>query len=467
MTFNFTLPSPMTFIFTMGWLGLFMFIGVMCRARIAFLRKWLIPTAVIGGVLGMFANWTFLEKIGIFGVDQAMVKAISFHILPLFFSALAFRSSQGKDTSKRIVAGAVCLSGQNVFVSSAMYLVSVILVMGINLLANTDYLASIGLIVSNGFSGGPSSAMGVGIAWDPTDTQGYVSMGLTGGSLGFLIAYIVGIPLANLYHKQASSAQRTVGEAESRGYYLAADAPSMGRETTFSSNIEALAVHIGLIFVNWSLSLVVCLGVAQLISYTSFKNYAGMVWTFTWMIPVLTAYPLRKFLNMTGYDVVIDDKLMAHIGNYCIDLMVICSFFGMTLSILGKFLPVLLIVSVVLTVLIFGLMRLITWNIKNFRNIRVLYEFGVLTGTAATGLFLVRIVDPDGKNPMALEQAFASFVMTFFHIPTAPFTHLEALGGHSPWIVVAGYAAKALAGLVLVIIGNRLVNRAYAGQVTD
>lgn len=467
MNFNFTLPGPITFIFTMAWLGLFMYIGVLLRAKVSFLRRYLIPTCITGGVIGMLSNWLFLGRLGPLGVSPDIIKAVSFHIFPLFFSALAFRTPTASKSGRGIFIGGLWLAASFLTFAALLYVVSCLITMGTNIVCGTDYMASFGIIPTNGFINGPGTAMPLGLTWDNHLQNGIelATLGMSGGSIGFLLAYIIGIPLANYYHKRSRLLSNCdlAGEAEHRGYYASDDecAEEIGRETTHNSNIETLALHIGIVFFNYGLALALCLGMAQLLSYSSFKNYTGMVWTFVWMAPIITAWPLRKMLVKTGFYCLIDQKIMSHLGNFFIDLMVMCSFFGMALTALKYYLPLLCAISILIPLVLYVLTRITVKYVNNYKDIRTLYIMGTLTGTAATGLFLCRIIDPENKSPIAYEQAIAPMFVSMGEIPTAPLMHLEVLGGHSPWILMGALLVKAVAAGVALMIITRLLNKAY------
>ena len=467
MVFNFTFPSPLTFVITMGWIGLFMFIGVIVRAKVPLFRKYLIPTCIIGGVLGMFANWIFLSKLGPLGVDHSMVGAVTYHIFPLFFSALAFRSSESKTAGRRFLAGGLWLAACFIGIPFFLYAVACLLTMGVNTVCGTEYLTSFGIIPTHGFTSGPGAAMPIGLAWDNHLKNGLdlASLGLTGGSLGFLVAYIIGIPMANYYHKRSKllgTGGVSITLAEQRGFYDDDDDYiHIGRETTHNSNIETLAIHIGLIFFNYALALAICLGIAQAVSYTPYKNYIGMIWTLVWMAPLITAWPIKKIMKISGFEFIVCPDIMRHISNFFIDLMAITAFFGMTLKALLYFLPLLCAIVVFIPLVLYACTQIIVRYINDYKDVRTLYLMGTLTGTAATGLFLCRIIDPESRSPIAFEQAIAPVFMTIPLTIATTIMHFEVLGGHSPWSVIGwSLVVAGLCGICLIFF-IRALNRVY------
>ncbi len=471
MTFDFTLPSPVTFIFTMAWIGLFMYAGIWLRARIAFLRKYLIPACIVGGLLGTVANWLFLDRLGPLGVDPAIIQSVSFHVLPLFFSGLAFRVAANKNSVGRIFFGGIWLAATFVMIPSFLYALVCVVTMALNPVFGTDYLASYAIVLTKGFADGPGSALSLGIAWDTAKSGlDLASLGMTGGTIGFLLAYIICIPLANYYHKRSRLLpnHETTGEAERRGYYKPEDmSEDLGRQTTHNSNVDTLFVHVGLVFLNYGLALALCLGVAQLLANSPFKHYVGMVWTFVWLAPLITGIPLKKLLDKLGLEHLINQTLMSHICNFFIDVMVICCFFGMTLHTLKDYMPMIIMASILWPIFLFILTKCVVKFVNNFKDIRVIYTMGVLLGTAATGIFMARILDPASKSPIAFEQAIAPLFISMVGIPTAPIIHLEVLGGHSPWLVVGGMLGKALLALICLIVVTRLLNAAYTKSAPE
>lgn len=469
MQLSIPLPAPVPLIFSMAWIGLFMFIGIILRAKIPFLRRYLIPAAISGGLVGTVANWFLLNRIGIFGVDMPTINAISFHIFPLFFSALSLRPQEDAGAGPRIFMGGLWLAATFTGIPAVLYIVSMFTAMGCNTIFSTDYMASFSMLIANGFINGPGASLPMGIAWDNhlNAGLGLAQLGLTGGSIGFLVAYAVGIPMANFYHKRSKlldACSELGDDTERRGYYIpfqGCGAPSIGNETTHNSNVDSLAFHIGIIIFNYALGLALCIGIAEAISHSTYKNYVGVIWLFAWIAPVITGTIIRTVLKKTGYSCLLDAGTLSHLSNTFIDIMVMCSFFGMALNTLSTYLPLIVSVSITLTTTLYITSKFQLSFINNFRDVRMLYLMGTLTGTAATGLFLCRIIDPDGKSPIAFEQAVAPVFIAIVETVTAPILHFEVLGGNSPWMVIQWLAVKALVCCAAIGIFTVLLNKVY------
>lgn len=72
---------------------------------------------------------------------------------------------------------------------------------------------------------------------------------------------------------------------------------------------------------------------------------------------------------------------------------------------------------------------------------RALYTFGMCTGTTATGLVLIRIVDPEFDTSLAEEAGMSTFIYLIGAIPilylALPFAAVE--GYPALWIFVASF----------------------------
>ena len=187
-----------------------------------------------------------------------------------------------------------------------------------------------------------------------------------------------------------------------------------------------------------------------------------MIWTLVWMAPIITAWPLKKLMMKTGFYCIIDQDIMRHMSNFFIDMMAITAFFGMTLKALSFFLPLICAITVLFPIILFACTKVAAGFVNNYKDVRTLYIMGTLTGTAATGLFLCRIIDPESRSPIAFEQALAPVFIAIPNFIATPILHFEILGGHSPWSVIGwSLVVTAISGCFLVVFIKAL-NKAYA-----
>ena len=78
----------------LGWIGIMLLIGMILRAKIPFLKNWLVPSAIIGGLIGFV-----LINTGVLGLDVAMFSTIAGQLFTLGFISIGLTEAdkeQGK-----------------------------------------------------------------------------------------------------------------------------------------------------------------------------------------------------------------------------------------------------------------------------------------------------------------------------------------------------------------------------------
>ncbi|GAK09955.1 hypothetical protein [Geomicrobium sp. JCM 19038] len=171
--------------------------------------------------------------------------------------------------------------------------------------------------------------------------------------------------------------------------------------TTSTVSIEPLALHIGLV------------GLAIFIGYWILE---ALVWVeeVLWLdtgVEIIAHVPLFPFamiggiivqVFMTRYDKndIVDRQIVSRIQNTALDLLIVSALATLSLQVIGDNLwefIILAVVGVVLNVIMF--IYLAPRMIPHFWFERGIGDFGQSMGVAATGIMLMKIVDPEQKTP--------------------------------------------------------------------
>ena len=111
---NVALWSP---IFQVGIIALLVIISNVLRLKIPFVRKSLMPTAVMAGFFLLILKYT-----GIVKVENSILEMITYHAIAIGFIALSLRVNKNSDESK---------SGLGIAVKSGAVIVSTYVIQGL------------------------------------------------------------------------------------------------------------------------------------------------------------------------------------------------------------------------------------------------------------------------------------------------------------------------------------------------
>ncbi|HQB64146.1 MAG TPA: sodium/glutamate symporter, partial [Sedimentibacter sp.] len=166
------------------------------RTHVPILRKSLLPTAVIGGLIG-FA----LRSLGLGSLfDTRFLNMIIYHFMAIGFIALSLKTSYGKGEIKRQASKDAFNSGLLIvgsYLLQALIGFSITILLALTIMP--DLFKASGLLLPLGFGQGPGQANNWGYIYENTrynTTESFIggqTFGITIASIGFLCACIPGV----------------------------------------------------------------------------------------------------------------------------------------------------------------------------------------------------------------------------------------------------------------------------------
>ena len=384
---------------TIGLAAIMLVIGMILRAKIGFLRNILVPCCVIGGVIGMIVMNTGVIKdvtAGDFNGIVSQMFLISFMCVGLTGS----EEKRSKDFGKNLVKGGLVITG----VWGAVYCFQAVagyLVMG-TFSSSYGIAPEYGLLCPFGFAQGPGQANTFGTTVESYGYADAASVALTFAVTGFLIAFLIGVPMAKI--GIAKGMARNLSKIDpiiARGYFKKEEeAPSMGRMTCFNGSIDSLTFHIALIGITYFVTHYL----TQFIIYVCPESWTSTLMGFEYAIGMLTGMGIRMLMKALKVDFVKDDHTMRRLTGLSTDLLVICAFMAVQFSIVQKWIVPILVVCLVNTILTLGITVFFCQRCKcDYEFERSLFIWGMSTGTVPSGISLVRMADPDLKTTIPLE----------------------------------------------------------------
>ena len=389
---------------------------------IPFLGASLIPTSVLGGLILLIISGIYKlatgellfnsEFFGGNGMDT--MEVITYHALALGFIASTFKASKGKLTKKR--TGEIFDTGVT---TVSTYLLQAVFGLGVTMIAAkaaTDIFAAAGIILPFGFGQGPGQAMNYGSIYEAEHGfAGGKSFGLTIAALGFLSASLGGVVHLNILKKKGKIA--SFGASEEEGALRSEDVQEQG-EIPMQGSMDKLTVQIAVVVSAYVLTYVLMYLLGLLL-----PGMKSTVYGFNFLLGVLSATLIKAVVNFLRKKKVIrrqyvNDFLMTRVSNFCFDLMVVASIAAIRLGIFQKYWGVILILG------IGGLLLTYFYNyfiakkfFPEYQEEQFLTMYGMLTGTASTGIILLREIDGDFKTPAADNLVYQNFPAIAFGFP--------------------------------------------------
>lgn len=447
-----------------SWMGVMLLIGMVLRAKIKFLSNMLVPASVIGGIIGIILmNIPAFPKFT--GVDPQMCNQIVGFFFTLSFISIGLTSTpkeEGKssgDTAKQMMKGSLGMG----LLWGAMYcftpIIGFLVLMVIGGAFGMD--AGFGALIQFAFCQGPGQASTFGSIIEANGAlPGATQVAITYAVIGFLLAFLVGVPLAKMgLKKGVASHPEKIQECVLKGIYKPHEqTESCGKITTYNGNIDVLAFHLALVGITFIITIWVQ-SLLMLIPFSVVQSIAGM----TFFVGLFVAYGVKAVLVKLNVKQYHDDILQARITGTTTDFLIVGAFMAVQFSVVGKWIVPILVVSIIVGA--FTLWASIFFGRRlggscDFE--RTLGLWGCLTGTCPSGIALIRIVDPNLKTTAATEMGAMNLAM----IPGTLLVplYIEALSGHMAFLPTVALMAFALgiANIVLMKICGTIKKPTYS-----
>jgi ESS family glutamate:Na+ symporter len=444
-----------------GCLCVLLGLGYWLRRKLVVLQRLYLPASVIAGLLGLILFQT------LHGFNVAVPPTITagWSDLPsmlinivfacLFLgTALPTVSAVWKSASRQLAYGQIVAWGQYA-ISCAL----VLLLLG-PLFKLPDLFAG---IMPVGFEGGHGTAGGMGDTFNALgypEMKDYALASATGGIMG---AIIVGMALVNW------AVRKGYVEKKSRPQFDAEDLtgiipdgqrPSAGRLTVSSDVIESLTLH--LVFVGMAILLGWLMKQGLLLAAGALPGKGGDIFKSFPLFPLcmLGGVIIQWLADRFDPHEHMDHGLMLRIQNCALDFLVVAAIATIRLDVVARgWLPLLILIAAGIGWNVLCLMVFARRAFKDAWFERGIAEMGQSMGVTATGLLLLRVVDPDYETKAA--EAFAA--KQLLHEPfmggglwTGAAIPLLALWGGWPILGIA-LSAMAVWTLFLMVMNRRPV----------
>jgi len=393
-------------------------VGNMLKRSIPLLRDSLIPTSVLGGGILLLASVVYKSATGtemfdtpfFGGSGSAWLELLTYHMLALGFTASALKTTGGKMTKQRSIE--IFNTG---LTTVATYLLQALVGMVICIIAAVyldDLLEAAGLLLALGYGQGTGQAMNYGGIYELE--YGFVggkSFGLTVAAMGFLSASFGGVIHLN-YLKRKGKIKLDKG----RG--LQSEQVEGSNEIPMQDSIDKFTLQIAFIMVAYLLAYLLMFFLGQLV-----PGMRSTIYGFNFLLGVLSATLLKNVINFLHNRGIIhrhytNNFLLTRATNFFFDIMVTAGIAAIRMSIIGKYWAVLLAIGLAGLIVTYIYVYFICHKLfPDYAEQQFLAMYGMLTGTASTGIILLREIDGDFKTPVSDNLVYQNFPAMVFGFP--------------------------------------------------
>ncbi len=386
-----------------------------------FMKATLIPTSVLAGLILLIISTIYKAITGENMFDTAIfnnngmdvLEVITYHCLAIGFIAQALKISDKKMTKQRSIE--IFDSGVT---TVATYLLQAVLGFGITLFVSALIMPSLfpasGVLLPFGYGQGTGQALNFGTVYEERlGFEGGANFGLSIAALGFLSASIGGVIYLNIFKKRHNLLHVTSEEG------IHTEAVQQSNELPMQSSIDNLSIQLALVALVYAISYATMYGLSALTP----PDFQATIYGFNFLFGVLFAALIKLILKGLNKAKVVKKQyqnnfLLTRIGNAFFDIMIVAGIAAIDLFTIKDYWHILLVLGLVGLISTFLYNRLVAKKLfYEYRNEQFLAMYGMLTGTASTGIMLLREVDPYYKTPAADNLVYQSLPAIVFGFP--------------------------------------------------
>ena len=416
-----------------------LFVAKIIRAKVKLVQKLYIPSALIAGVLGLFFGHQFLDVIPF----SSEISSYSGMLIAVLFATM-FLGKKEKASFKKMISNVGDTFLVNTFAEVFQYGLFIIIGVVLLPLLFSGINSAFGLMLPAGFIGGHGSAAAIGSALADNGWDEATSIGQTFATVGLILGIVCGVLFINIaarrgYTKVVKGVD-ALPEEMLTGLIPQEKRNALGDETVSSMSIDSISWHLSLVLAAVGSAYLINMGLVKLLPSVSFPVYG---------LALICSVIIQWVLRLIKMDEYVDKRTVTHIGSSATDYLVGFGVASINISIVVKYwLPILLLVVLGFALVAFVLFFVSRKFFRNYWFERGIYIYGMSTGVMATGVILLRIVDPKFETGVLEDFGFAWIFLTFIDLVLVSFSPLLIAKGYG---LLFGLAAVAVAIICLVL----------------
>lgn len=383
-------------------LSALLFFGKLLRVAIPILQKLYLPSSVVGGLLGLLLLSIFREYIPADYVGT--IRSLPGFLINVIFASLFLGAvTPGFKEIVRTAFPQLCM-GQ--ILAWGQYVVG----LGVTALVLAPFFGvpfAFGNLLEIGFEGGHGTVGGMTATFKNFKWEDGIALGYTVATAGMILGITLGMGLINwALNKGIIKSVRTFRERtleERLGLHEENAQPAAGRQTIQCDSLDSLAWHISLI----GLAILAGYGMLLLLQYlerTLLPDVTVRIFTGFPLFPLcmIGGIFLQLFAKKCRVEHLINHGQMQRLSGAALDFLVVSAITTINISVvMQNFLPLLILIIAGLVWSLFCVLYVAPRIFRTAWFEKAIAEFGQSLGVTATGLMLLRTVDPESKTDAA------------------------------------------------------------------
>ena len=390
-----------------------MIVASFIKRKIGFLNKSLVPVSVLGGIILLIISMIvkavtgeYLFNLDIFsaGSDKSgieILEILTYHCLAVGFIAMTLRKTKGKSKTRTRDVINTGLTTVSTYLVQAFFGLVITTISAIFL---PKLLKASGLLLAFGYGQGTGQALNYGSIYETYGFTGGKSFGLTVAAFGFLSASILGVIYLNFKRKKGDLVVRK--ELNELNKEVVEDEG----EIPMIESIDKITMEIALI--------AICYAGAYGIMFVLGNLVGGLkstIYGFNFLFGALMGVVLKAIIGLLRKTGImkrdyINNFLLNRISGFAFDIMIVAGIGAIQLDLIANYIGVLCILCVVGAIVTFIYIKFVSDRLfPEYKNEQFLAMFGMLTGTASTGIILLREVDPEFETPVSENIVYQNF----------------------------------------------------------
>ena len=459
---NFWDSNVWTLLLIMAALLISLLVANILKKTISFLNKSLIPTSVLAGIILLIITTVYkaITGVSLFDTDlfggngTSVLEIITYHGLGLGFIAMTLKESKKKFDKQR-TAEIFNTGVTTVSTYLVQALVGLLITIGFSFLIS-DLIPASGIILCFGYGQGTGQALNYGSTYQEYGLVGGRSFGLTIAALGFLSASIGGVIYLNVLKKKGKIVvnEEKIYEAMNNERVENVD------EIPTNGSIDKMTVQVALIIMVYAISY----GLMYLLSLL-LPSFKAVLFGLNFLFGVLVATLFKLFFNIFRNKGIIKKKyvnsyLMNRISGFAFDLMIVAGIAAIQLDFITNYWYVLLILGVVGAIVTFIYVRFVSKKLfKDYWIQQFFAMYGMLTGTASTGMILLREVDNNFESPVSDNLVYQNLPAIIFGFPMMLIAAFAPKDGMRSTLITLGIVVGFLIVLNIILFRSKIFKK--------
>ncbi|MBN2073902.1 MAG: sodium:glutamate symporter [Actinobacteria bacterium] len=382
------------------FLSLFLVVAIVLKRKIGFLQRFLIPTSIIGGFIGLILG---SEVLGWIQLDIDTLGNIIYHLMAVGFISVALKERPSVPVNHRRDNVNTGLAIMTSYLTQGIIGFILSLVMAYTFLPRL--FPPFGLLLPLGFAQGPGQAYSIGTTWEEYGLLDGGNIGLFIATIGFLWAIIFGIPLLNILVRKKKQ-----WGLEDRKKVIQLKMNDL--EEKHTENIpktmvlDSISVQVALIGTVYLITYLTLRGVS--LALAPLGEYGAIVsdllWGFHFVVATIFAILTRVILNglkrknwlRIKYP---DNYILQRISAGSFDFMIVAAIAALSMATLKEnWIPIVIITTAGGIFTLVYTVYLCRRIYDNYIIEHIVGLYGQFTGTVTTSMALLREIDPDSES---------------------------------------------------------------------